>query len=62
MKSKHHSRAMGACASKTCHALLFRLFRDEGITLSEVTDATRRPLFIEVPLKVFAGCQEGNHD
>jgi thioredoxin reductase/Fe-S-cluster-containing hydrogenase component 2 len=54
--------AMGACASKTCHALLFRLFRDEGITLSEVTDATRRPLFIEVPLKVFAGCQEGNHD
>jgi NADPH-dependent 2,4-dienoyl-CoA reductase/sulfur reductase-like enzyme/ferredoxin len=46
---------MGACASKTCHALLFRLFRDEGIFLSEVTDTTRRPLFIEAPLKIFAG-------
>ena len=47
--------AMGACGSKTCHALIVRLFRDEGIVLSEVTDTTRRPIFIEVPLKVFAG-------
>ncbi len=54
---------MGACASKTCHALLFRLFRDEGIILSEVTDTTRRPLFIEVPLKIFAGMNpEENHE
>lgn len=49
---------MGACAAKTCHTLLFRLFRDEGIILSDVTDTTRRPLFIEVPLKVFAGITE----
>ncbi|RPJ50564.1 MAG: sulfurtransferase, partial [Chloroflexi bacterium] len=47
--------AMGACGSKTCHSLIFRLFRDEGIILSEVTDTTRRPVFIEVALKVFAG-------
>ncbi len=47
--------AMGACGSKTCHALLVRLFRDEGIILSEVTDTTRRPIFVEVPLQVFAG-------
>ncbi len=47
--------AMGACGSKTCHSLIFRLFRDEGIILSDVTDTTRRPIFIEVPLKVFAG-------
>ncbi len=47
--------AMGACGSKTCHSLIFRLFRDEGIILSEVTDTTRRPIFIEAPLKVFAG-------
>lgn len=57
--------AMGACASKTCHALIFRLFRDEGIILSDVTDTTRRPLFIEVPLKAFAGMDgegEGSHE
>lgn len=60
--------AMGACGSKTCHSLIVRLFRDEGIILSEVTDTTRRPIFIEVPLKVFAGMDgakstlEGNHD
>ena len=54
---------MGACASKTCHALLFRLFRDEGIILSDVTDTTRRPLFIEAPLKIFAGMNtEENHE
>lgn len=47
--------AMGSCGSKTCHSLIFRLFRDEGIVLSDVTDTTRRPVFIEVPLKVFAG-------
>lgn len=49
--------AMGACGSKTCHSLIFRLFRDEGIILSDVTDTTRRPIFIEAPLKVFAGMQ-----
>jgi NAD(P)H-nitrite reductase large subunit len=59
---------MCACASKTCHSLLFRLFRDEGIILSEVTDTTRRPIFIEVPLKAFAGIdgeekpEERRHD
>jgi bacterioferritin-associated ferredoxin len=50
--------AMGACGSKTCHSLIVRLFRDEGIILSDVTDTTRRPMFIEVPLKVFAGDEE----
>jgi sarcosine oxidase, subunit alpha len=55
---------MGACGSKTCHSLIFRLFRDEGIILSAVTDTTRRPVFIEVPLKVFAGIPDGedSHD
>jgi Fe-S-cluster-containing hydrogenase component 2 len=45
---------MGSCGSKTCNALIHRLFRDEGIAAGEVTDATRRPLFMEVPLGVFA--------
>ena len=51
---------MGSCGSKTCNALIHRLFRDEGIPAGEVTDATRRPLFMEVPLGVFAGVTEGD--
>ncbi len=46
---------MGSCGSKTCNALIHRLFRDEGISAGEVTDATKRPLFMEVALGVFAG-------
>jgi sarcosine oxidase, subunit alpha len=46
--------AMGACGGKTCSALIDRLFRDEGIPAAEVTAGTRRPLFVEVPLAVFA--------
>ena len=46
---------MGACGSKTCNALIYRLFKEEGIPLDEVMDQTKRPLFIEIPLGVFAG-------
>jgi sarcosine oxidase subunit alpha len=49
---------MGACGSKTCASLIARLFRDEGIPFNEVTVATRRPLFVEVPLGIFAGAGE----
>ncbi len=48
---------MGSCGGKTCTALIRRLFRDEGIPESQVADRTVRPLFIEVPLGVFAGAQ-----
>ncbi|HWQ46644.1 MAG TPA: FAD-dependent oxidoreductase [Longilinea sp.] len=46
---------MGACGSKTCNALIYRLFREEGIPAAEITDSTKRPMFVEVPLGVFAG-------
>ncbi len=50
------SRAgMGACGAKTCTRLVHRLFRDEGVPDSQVVDQTVRPLFMEVPLGVFAG-------
>ncbi len=50
------SRAgMGACGAKTCTGLIHRIFREEGLTEAEITDQTKRPLFIEVPLGVFAG-------
>jgi NADPH-dependent 2,4-dienoyl-CoA reductase/sulfur reductase-like enzyme/Fe-S-cluster-containing hydrogenase component 2/bacterioferritin-associated ferredoxin len=50
------SRAgMGSCGAKTCTDLIHRLFRDEGIPDAEVVDQTPRPLFMEVPLGMFAG-------
>ncbi len=52
---------MGACGGKTCGPLLRRLFREEGVPVDEVTDYVPRPLFVEVPLGLFAGA-EGNGD
>jgi sarcosine oxidase subunit alpha len=51
---------MGACGSKTCTNLIKRLFREEGVVLDAVRENTQRPLFIEVPLGVFAGVSEGD--
>ena len=53
---------MGACGAKTCTALIHRLFRDEGISAAQVTDRTLRPLFVEVPLGMFAGAVEASRD
>ncbi len=53
---------MGACGSKTCASLIRRLFRDEGVPDAEVVDGVKRPLFMEVPLGVFAGAGEVRHD
>ncbi|MDX9954061.1 MAG: FAD-dependent oxidoreductase [Anaerolineae bacterium] len=46
---------MGACGGKTCTNLILRLFREEGVPLNDVTRNVPRPLFVEVPLGVFAG-------
>jgi sarcosine oxidase subunit alpha len=50
---------MGACGAKTCTNLIKRLFREEGISPEQITESTQRPLFIEVPLGVFAGVVTG---
>jgi sarcosine oxidase, subunit alpha len=50
---------MGACGGKTCPTLIKRLFREEGVSLPEVTDLTQRPLVMEVPLGAFAGVITG---
>jgi NADPH-dependent 2,4-dienoyl-CoA reductase/sulfur reductase-like enzyme/Fe-S-cluster-containing hydrogenase component 2/bacterioferritin-associated ferredoxin len=50
---------MGACGGKTCPSLIQRLFREEGVTLSEVTELSRRPIFMEVPMGAFAGMATG---
>jgi len=47
--------SMGSCGAKTCTPLLHRLFREEGVPESEIVDQLKRPLFIEIPLGVFAG-------
>ncbi|MFZ3079491.1 MAG: FAD-dependent oxidoreductase [Bellilinea sp.] len=57
------SRAgMGACGGKTCVSLILRLFREEGITREEITEYSKRPVFVEVPLGILAGAngQENN--
>jgi len=49
---------MGACGGKTCTALIQRLFREEGIPLSEVVYPTNRPLVSEVSIGSLAGAEK----
>jgi NADPH-dependent 2,4-dienoyl-CoA reductase/sulfur reductase-like enzyme/Fe-S-cluster-containing hydrogenase component 2/bacterioferritin-associated ferredoxin len=50
------SRAgMGACGAKTCRPMIWRIFKEEGVDMGDVTDRIDRPLFVEVPLGVLAG-------
>ncbi len=49
---------MGACGSKTCRPMIWRMFREEGVDLGTVTDRVDRPLFVEVPIGAFAGTGE----
>ncbi len=46
---------MGSCGAKTCAPLIHRIFNEEGVPYDKVTDPSRRPVFIEVPLGTFAG-------
>ena len=51
---------MGACGAKTCRPMIWRIFQEEGIDLKMVTDRVDRPLFVEVPIGVFAGTDAGS--
>lgn len=53
---------MGACGSKTCRPMIWRIFQEEGVALEEVTDRVDRPLFVEVPIGVLAGMHGGESD
>jgi sarcosine oxidase subunit alpha len=44
---------MGGCGGKTCTELVMRLYREEGVDPSEVTQPTIRPLVAEVHLGDF---------
>jgi len=50
---------MGACGGKACPSLISRLLREEGVPPSEVTELTRRPIFMEVSMGAFAGLVTG---
>jgi len=50
---------MGACGAKTCENLILQMYREEGISLEELTLNTRRPVFIEAPLGVFSNISHG---
>jgi sarcosine oxidase subunit alpha len=52
----------GACGSKTCRPMIWRIFEEEGIDLAEVTDRIDRPLFVEVPLGVLAGMRNRDEE
>jgi NADPH-dependent 2,4-dienoyl-CoA reductase/sulfur reductase-like enzyme/ferredoxin len=54
--------SMGSCGAKTCTPLVHRLFREEGVPESEIVDQPNRPLFMEVPLGVFAGLPSEEDD
>ena len=53
---------MGACGSKTCRPMIWRMFKEEGVDLGTVTDRVDRPLFVEVPIGAFAGLPEESHE
>jgi sarcosine oxidase, subunit alpha len=48
---------MGACGGKTCESLIMQIFRQEGVSLDEITSHSLRPLFVETPAGVLAGAK-----
>lgn len=53
---KAETRAtMGSCGGKTCLSLIKKIFREEGVSLEDVTDPPFRPVFVETPLATLAG-------
>lgn len=53
---------MGSCGAKTCNLLIHRIFREEGVPGKEIADHTRRPLFVEAPIGVFAGTSQNEEN
>lgn len=53
---------MGSCGGKTCSPLIERIFRQEGVSADDITPGTRRPLFIEVPMGIFANSKDEKED
>jgi len=46
--------SMGACGGKTCLNMVKRMYQQEGIPLSEVSEPPIRPVFVEMPVSLLA--------
>jgi len=46
---------MGSFGGKTCTTLINRIFLEEGVKQENIISGTKRPLFVEVPMGIFAG-------
>jgi len=46
--------SMGACGGKTCLNMVKRMYQQEGIPLSEVSEPPIRPVFVEMPISLLA--------
>jgi sarcosine oxidase, subunit alpha len=44
---------LGGCGGKTCTDMILRIYREEGVPLSEIVMPTHRPLVAEVHLGDF---------
>jgi NADPH-dependent 2,4-dienoyl-CoA reductase/sulfur reductase-like enzyme/Fe-S-cluster-containing hydrogenase component 2/bacterioferritin-associated ferredoxin len=53
---------MGACGGKTCTSLINQIFREEGIPTNKITEGTKRPLFLEVPMGIFVKIDKKEED
>ena len=53
---------LGGCNGKTCFDLILRIYREEGIALSELTMPTHRPLVAEVHLGDFISAGSTEYD
>jgi thioredoxin reductase/Fe-S-cluster-containing hydrogenase component 2/bacterioferritin-associated ferredoxin len=49
---------MGPCGSKTCDNLVRQILRQEGMPIESVVPNKRRPVFVEVPIGLFANIKE----
>jgi len=52
---------MGACGGKTCLSLIKKIFREEGVSIDEITEPTQRPVFVEIPLDTLANNHQEGH-
>jgi len=60
---KAASRAgMGACGGKTCEKLITCILMEEGVPEKEIIPFSKRPLFMEVPLRFFQQKEKGTED
>jgi len=53
---------LGGCNGKTCTELILKIYKEEGIPLSEITLPTHRPLVAEVHLGDFAAQKEDQEE